>query len=281
MELGLCHPWTKRQPADRKPIGGLSLREAHGTDNRRQRQHQQQTGVALGATEFMTEAEAVVLELCEVPVLAELCASAALADMWPHFASVVADGGADAGVRWLAHLAPASTQDSKLTAVGDGHVIDKPWEMPVFATCDGRGGNEGDLVCQGRVLEANDDGSASAGELHAVSQRCCKLIAAALALSPEALLGALPPQMLCVLAVRSCTISRALLDGLAASLAGLPNGMEDRAENLQESTEQLRPRQPAAQHLRCLAEWFLVLGWDLGKVLQQHVMCGPRAVWAS
>ncbi|EFJ53280.1 hypothetical protein VOLCADRAFT_86407 [Volvox carteri f. nagariensis] len=308
----------------------------YGQGQQHQHQHPQEAQAAVGPQRRSCDGAGedatlllLVEELCEVPALAELCASAALADMWPDLVVRVAEGGAEAAVRWLTRLGGQGHLEAEQLNRGSHEGVFPTAALPSdYSHVRGWGGGVGIGGGGGGVDDVWFPGKGGVGAVvnrpggeeaveevgavvqRAMSQRCCRLIAAALALQPEGLLlgkGAragdgvpLPPQLLCVLALRSGEVRQALLAGLAAAAAagggpvapGAPRPLphyDDDDDDQQQQQQQQRRRAgpggraavglvgPQQRHVGGLSEWFRVVGWDLGEVMQRFLLSSQRA----
>ncbi|GLC46361.1 hypothetical protein PLESTB_001767100 [Pleodorina starrii] len=242
------------------------------------------------------EAE-VLAGLVEVPALAELCGAAAMVDLWPDLVGRVAEGGAEEAARWLGSLAEEAEEEEEAGQVGSDTWTAAAYGRRAAALLHGDGGGGADVgvnVGFGTGFERMGaeagvgEEVTGAGVQRAMSRRCQELLAAALSLRPEVLLAALPPQLLCVLALRSGAVRRALVSGLAAAALspaaaaapGSASASEPRghgschaAGNAGGSKAEPCVSGAAARHLvGRLAEWFRVVGLDLAEVMQWNLL---------
>ncbi|GIL67056.1 hypothetical protein Vafri_20489 [Volvox africanus] len=218
------------------------------------------------------EWQLLVEELCEAPILAQLCGAAAVMDVWADLMVCAAEGGEEAAARWLGRMAEVGAEGQPAPNWDVSKTI-----ADTFAcrTCglDVDGVNVGGEMGPWGLRCGVDDSNPDACVAHrATSQRCCKLLAAALRRQPETLLSSLPPELLCVLALRSSEVRHALVTGIATFLivqpasppAPRPGGEAMVTDPLvSDSQPCVQMKEQHQQVVSRLSEWFQVVGWDL------------------
>ncbi|GLI61529.1 hypothetical protein VaNZ11_003913 [Volvox africanus] len=256
---------------------GWGHQEGERVDSRRGKTHEaagNSEGEEPGQSHQEAKWQLLVEELCEAPTLAQLCGAAAVMDIWSDLMVCAAERGEEAAARWLGRMAEVGAEGRPAPNGGNSNTI-----ADTFAcrTCglgvDGMnvGGEMGPWGLRCGVEDTNADASVAH---RATSQRCCKLLAAALRRQPETLLSSLPPQLLCVLAVRSSEVRHALLTGIATTLipqpastpVSRPGGEAMVTDPWVSDSQPCVQMEQHQQVVSRLLEWFRVVGWDLGEM---------------
>ncbi|GIM15754.1 hypothetical protein Vretimale_18471 [Volvox reticuliferus] len=264
-------------------MAGWGHQERKLVDSRRGQSH-----IASGSAEGEEPRESheglewqlLVEELCEVPTLAQLCGAAAVMDIWADLVVCAAEGGEEAGARWLGQMADVRAERQP-TGAGSEIVTDA-FRYHLARGLDVDGVNVGGEMGSSRGLRPGvEDASIGAGvdataAQRAMSQRCCNLLAAALRRQPETLMSSLPPQLLCVLAVRSREVRHELLTGIATTLTAEPaSPPAPRSDGeasvtdpwVNDSQSWVQRNQKQQQVVGRLSDWFRVMGWDLAEMI--------------